>query len=104
MRSSIWPWSGFDGDGGIDEAGGADDQFDDLRPSAQADFAVGRGGADVDGLALEGLEFVEVQRTVIEGAGEAETVLDQDGFAGEVAGVHAADLGTVACDSSMTSR
>ena len=83
---------GFDGDFRVNEAGGADNQFGDLV-LAPGQFPGPGSGAHVECLVLEGLEFIEAEGTVIEGAGEAETVIDEHGFAGEVAGVHAADLG-----------
>ena len=57
------------------------------------DFEAGGGGADVEDLGDLGHELGELERAVVEGGGEAEAVLDEDGFAGAVAFIHAADLG-----------
>ncbi len=76
---------------GIDQAGGADDLLDDAA-SGPFEFLLGGRGADVNGLALERLKFVELERAVVQRAGQAEAVLDQDRFARAVARVHAADL------------
>jgi hypothetical protein len=55
---------------------------------------VGAGrGADVDHLVEVILEFGEGERAVVEGAGQAEAVVDQHLLAGAVAVVHAAHLG-----------
>ena len=53
---------------------------------------VRRGCADEYLLSCNGLEFVEFQRTVVCGGREAESVLDEDGFARMVAAVHGPDL------------
>jgi hypothetical protein len=83
---------GFDSDLRIDKASGTDDEFSDLIPGP-FQFAGAGSGAYVEGVVLEGLEFGEAEGAVVEGAGETEAVFDEDGFAGEIAGVHAADLG-----------
>ncbi len=48
-RSSIWPLTGRISTCGIDEAGGADDLFDDYAGGLGEFVGAGRGG-DVDGL------------------------------------------------------
>ena len=52
-----------------------------------------RGSGNIE--ALHGLlhELGKPQRAVVEGAGEAEAVVDEHGFAAAVALIHAADLG-----------
>ena len=129
-------FEGFDGDDGVEEAGGADDLLDDEGFARGGDvegvdglfaagdageaggggfgfadavalmgdvvgvaddgvfyFDAGGGGGDVKDLWHGGHEFVELEGSVVEGAGEAEAVFDEDGFAGAVAFIHAADLG-----------
>ena len=66
---------GPDLDHGIDEPGGADDLLDDVDAVGQLELA-GRGG-DEDELRHLLEELVEAQRPVVEGAGQAEAVLDQ---------------------------
>jgi hypothetical protein len=51
------------------------------------------GGAGENGLIDALAELVEVERPVIQGAGQAEAVINQGLFAAAVAGVHAAHLG-----------
>ncbi len=82
---------GTDFDGGIDDAGGADDLFD--GSSAVFDFVgAGRGGEE-DDLVGDADEFVEVHGAVVEGGGETEAMVDEGEFAGAVAVIHAAYLG-----------
>ncbi len=54
---------------------------------------LGRRGAGEDDLIEQALEFTEVERPVVHGAGQAEAVVDQDALAALVAGPHAAHLG-----------
>ena len=66
---------GLDLDGGVDQAGGADDLLDDLLAVL---VLVGAGrGADVDGLIDVALELVEGEGAVVGGGGEAEAVVYQ---------------------------
>src|SRR6185437_10941958 len=81
----------LDGDFGIDEAGGADDLFGDAAAGPIEFLRAGRG-ADVNGLVLQRLKFLEGERAIVERAGEAEAVLDEDGFARAITFIHAADL------------
>ena len=54
---------------------------------------IGRGCADVDGLAGDGLKFVEGEGAVVGGGWEAESVLDKRFLAGMVPAKHGPDLG-----------
>ena len=56
-------------------------------------LVVGRGRADVDGLANHALELVVLERTVVEGGGQSEAVLHEGHLSGAVAAVHGAHLG-----------
>jgi hypothetical protein len=46
----------------------------------------------VDGLGAHGVPFVELERAVVDAAGQAEAVFGQGRFAAVVAAVHGADL------------
>ncbi len=83
---------GADEDFGVEEAGGADDLFDDVTVG-ELDFCGAWGGGDVDAGAGEGLEFFVAQGSVVECGGEAEAVFDEGEFAGAVAVIHGGDLG-----------
>ena len=50
-------------------------------------------GGDVEPLHRLLHELGEFERAVVEGAGEAEAMVDEDGFAAAIAFIHAADLG-----------
>ena len=60
----------------VDQPRGTNQLFDD-DPFAFGQLPVGRGGADVDGRALQLLEFVECQRPVVLGRREPEAIFDQ---------------------------
>ena len=81
----------FDGGFRIHESGRANDEFNDFA-AGPFNLARARCGADVNGLLLKLLKFLEAERTIVERAGETEAVFHQDGLARHVAGVHAADL------------
>jgi hypothetical protein len=82
---------GADGDGGIDEAGGADDLLHDVLAVL---LLVGAGcGRDENSLIDHALELGEGQWAVVTGRGEAEPVLHQHVLARTVASVHASHLG-----------
>src|SRR5206468_7472016 len=53
---------------------------------------LGRGRAHVDNLVCQLHEFVEIERPIIERAGQTKSVIDQHGLARAIALVHAADL------------
>ena len=55
-------------------------------------FVVGRRGADVDLLARQGLEFLELQGAVVGRRGQAEAVFDQHALAAVIAAVHGVHL------------
>ena len=76
---------------GVDEAGGADDLFDDYAGGFGELVGAG-GGGDVDDLAGAGLELFEAEGAVVHGGGEAEAVVDEVLFAGAVAVPHAVEL------------
>ena len=76
---------------GIDEAGGADDLFDDDAGGFGEFVGAGRGG-DVDDLAGAGLELLEVEGAVVHGGGQAEAVVDEVLLAAAVAVPHAVEL------------
>src|SRR5258706_446167 len=75
---------------GVDEAGGPDDLVDHL-PGA-LDLVRARCGGDVDRLVEAGLELLERQGTVVQGARQPEPVLDEDLLARAVASPHAVHL------------
>src|SRR5690606_21684288 len=82
---------GADLDRGVDQAGGADDLFgEDAAGLVQLPGA--GGGRDEDGLGPHGVPFLELQRAVVDGGGEAEAVLGQGGLAAVVAAEHGAEL------------
>ena len=90
-RSSIWFLVGTTVTTGSSETGRADHLLDDLVGVLDL---VGPGRRrDEDHLRHELHELVEVERTVVERARQAEAVLDQGLFARAVTGVLAADLG-----------
>ena len=91
-RSSIWPLTGRISTCGVDEAGGADDLFDD-DAGGFGEFVGAGGGGDVDDLAGAGLELVELEGAVVHGGGQAESVVDEVLLAGAVAVPHAVELG-----------
>ncbi len=74
----------------VDQPGRADDLLDHLVGVLHL-VRAGRGRG-VDGVAHVLLEFVELERAVIQGGGQAEAVFHQRLLAGAVAVVHAADL------------
>ena len=83
---------GFDGDFGVDEAGGSDDLFD-VFAAGCCEFVAAGGGGHVDGLADAFFEFFPGEGPVVEGGGEAEAEFYQVAFAGHVPFEHGADLG-----------
>ena len=84
-------FDGADFDDGVDEAGGADDLFDDYA-GGFGEFVGAGGGGDVDDLAGAGFELFEAEGAVVHGAGEAEAVVDEVLFAAAVAVPHAVEL------------
>ena len=85
-------FDGADFDLWVDEAGGADDLFDDYA-GGFGEFVGAGGGGDVDDLAGAGLELLEAEGAVVHGGGEAEAVVDEVLLAGAVAVPHAVELG-----------
>uniref|UniRef100_A0A0N5A6Y0 NAD-specific glutamate dehydrogenase n=1 Tax=Parastrongyloides trichosuri TaxID=131310 RepID=A0A0N5A6Y0_PARTI len=82
---------GTDLDRGVDQAGRADDLFgEDAAGLVQLPCA--GGGRDEDGLGPHGVPFLELQRAVVDGRGQAEAVFGQGRFAAVVAAIHGADL------------
>jgi hypothetical protein len=77
---------------------GSAQRIGDLRDVARVaddavfDLKAGRCGADINELPDLAHELLETQRAVVEGAGKAEAVLHEHGFARFVALIHAADL------------
>jgi hypothetical protein len=61
---------------GVDEAGGADDLFDD-DSGGFGEFVGAGGGGDVDDLAGAGLELLEFEGAVVHRGGQAEAVVDE---------------------------
>src|SRR6185437_12877069 len=82
---------GADLDLGVDEAGGADDLFDDDAGGFGELVGAGRGG-DVDDLAGARLELLELERAVVHGGGQAEAVVDEVLLARAIAVPHAVEL------------
>ena len=76
---------------GIQQAGGTDHLFHDHALAFFQLVIRGRGGCE-DRLVDHGLEFLEIERPVIERGGEPESVFHQHLFAGSVPGEHAPDL------------
>lgn len=76
---------------GVDEARGADDLFGDAS-AAEFEFEGAGGRGCEDDVFPSLVKFLEAQRAVVEGAGQAEAVLDEDFFSAAVAGVHSAKL------------
>ena len=63
-------------DNGVEKTGGTDDLFYH-NAFGFVEFVVGRGSADVDGGACDGVEFVVGEGAVVECRGEAEAVFDE---------------------------
>ncbi|MNX88672.1 hypothetical protein D3C86_1206500 [compost metagenome] len=82
---------GADLDRGVDQAGGADDLFDEDAAGALHLPRAG-GGGDEDRLGPHGVPFVELERAVVDAGGQAEAVLGQGRLAAVVAPEHAVDL------------
>ena len=99
-------FDGADLDLRIDQAGGADHLLDhDSRGAGQLIGA--RRGGDVDGLVDAVFELFELERTVIHGRGQAESVVDEVLLAAAVAVPHAVDLrdgGVAFVDEEQDSR
>jgi hypothetical protein len=68
------------------------------------DLKLCRGRADVECLAGALHEFREAQRTIVQRAGKAETVIDERSFARLVASYMPPIWGMLACDSSTMRR
>ena len=85
------PADGSHVDLGVEQARGSDDLLHGFGAHALLEVA-GRG-AHEDELRDARLELVEAQGPVVQGARQAEPVLDERDLAGAVALVHAADLG-----------
>ena len=90
IRSSTWLRVGRTSTSRIHQPGRTDDHLDDLR--AAADFVRRRRRRNVHDLIDVIVELVVRQRTVVERAGQTEAVLDEDGLARPVAGVHGVHL------------
>ena len=75
----------------IDEARGPNHLLDNHAAGFRQFVGAGSGG-NVDHLIGAMLEFLEIQRAIIEGRGHAETVIHERLFARAVAMIHAADL------------
>ena len=75
----------------IDQAGGPDDLLDHDAGGFGELIGTGRG-RDIDHLVHAILELFESERTVVEGAGQAEAVIHQHLFARPVAMIHALQL------------
>lgn len=84
-------FEGADIDEGVEESGGAHDEFDGGAGLFQ--FECGGCGGDVDFLSGDVKEFFGAEGSVIECGGESEAVFDEGFFAGAVGLVHALDLG-----------
>ncbi len=84
--------AGADLNGGVQQACGTDDLFDN-HAFGTFQLKVGRGGADVDGLVHNLLEFFERQGAVVQGRRKPKAVIDQGHLARSVAAKHGADLG-----------
>ena len=78
---------GMDNDFRIDQSGWADDLLDDF-PAGFFQLKFSRRGGDENHLVPHLLEFLELQRPIVQGAGQAEPVLDQHLLALPVAVVH----------------
>ena len=88
-------WPHFDNR--IQQPGRANDLLHHLLGLFELIFA--RRRADVDGLLHDFGELIELQRAVVQRAGQPETVLDQHFFARAVPGVHAPNLWESSCGS-----
>ena len=82
----------LDADDRVDQAGRADDLLDDLA-AGHLDLVVAGRRRDEDAGAELLLPLVEPEGAVVQGARQAEAVLDEGALAAEVAGEHPADLG-----------
>ncbi len=80
----------FDRDHRIEQAGRADDLFDDLR--AALPFKISRSSRGEDDLVHVRVELVKIQRTVVERARETEPELDEGLLSRAVSAVHTPDL------------
>ena len=85
----IFQWSDFDF--GVEQSGGADDEFD--RFASVFKFVIAGGGGYKDSLPGEGDEFIKHQWTVFQSGGQPETVVDKGGFALPVGFIHRLKLG-----------
>ena len=81
---------GLNNDLRVDEPGGSDHLLDVAVRDTQLVFA--RRGGEVDRLADTLQEFVPLQRPVVHGRGQAETVVHERALAGHVPLVHGTDL------------
>jgi hypothetical protein len=82
---------GLDPHDRVHQAGRADDLFDDLAAAHRQLVVAGRG-RDVDARPQLLLPLIESQGAIVQGAGQAEPVLDQGALAAEVPGEHPAHL------------
>ena len=77
---------------GIHQPGGANDLFH--HNATGLGQLVGPGsGRDIDRLIEAAFEFLELERTVVQGRGQAKTEVDQVLLAGTVPGIHPSNLG-----------
>src|SRR5438067_13829136 len=63
-----------------------------VSDSAVLNFEFGRRGTDVNNLVRQLHELIEVERSIIQGAGQPESILNKYRFARLIAFVHSADL------------
>ena len=63
-----------------------------VRDNAVLNFEFGRRGTDVNDLVRQLHELIEVERSIIQGAGQPESILNQHCFTRLVTLVHSADL------------
>jgi hypothetical protein len=88
---------------GIEQAGGADDLLGG-DAARFLHFVLRRRGRNVEPLADERVEFVELERPVVERGGQPEAMLDQHRLARRSPSYIPPICGTATCDSSMMVR
>ena len=60
--------------------------------NAVLNFELGRGGTDVNDLVRQFHELIEIERSIIQGAGQSESILNQHRLTRLITLVHSADL------------
>ena len=78
--------------GRVQQSSGANDLFHD-HAFGTLQFVVRGGRRDVNGLVDDSVEFFVGQRAVVQGGGQAESVVDEGHFAGAVSAKHRPELG-----------